>query len=112
MEGNGVIFVHIKKMRLIFRKKGRVVRKIQRSAMEYPHSIAFSSEREELVVSDKWANFIFCFNKEGILTRVFGDKGEEMGFLRSPEGIAIDGDQLYVCDTGNDRVQVETCGKN
>lgn len=82
------------------------MRKIQRPAMEYPHSIAISAEREEIAVSDKWANYIFIFNKEGVLVRVIGDKGEVFGCLRSPEGLAIDGDILYVCDTGNDRVQV------
>lgn len=59
--------------------------------MEYPHSIAISAEREEIVVSDKWANCIFVFNKEGGLLRVLGDKGEDFGYLRSPEGVAIDG---------------------
>lgn len=82
-----------------------MVRKIQQSAMEYPHSIAFSAEREEYAVSDKWANYIFIFNRENVLLRVLGDKGEGIGYLRSPEGLAIDGDTLYVCDTGNDRVQ-------
>lgn len=89
----------------IDRRKGRVVRKIQQTAMEYPHSIAISSEKEEFAVSDKWANFIFIFNKEHVLLRVLGDKGESIGLLRSPEGLAIDGNVLYVCDTGNDRVQ-------
>lgn len=97
--------------------------------MEYPHSIAISGDREEIIVSDKWANYIFVFNKEGGLLRVLGDKGEDFGSLRSPEGLAMDGyklqspilsypsliifyfrcrlrNVLYVCDTGNDRVQV------
>lgn len=56
-------------------------------------------------MSDKWANYIFIFNKENVLLRVIGDKGDAIGLLRSPEGLAIDGDILYVCDTGNDRVQ-------
>lgn len=83
-----------------------MVRKVQQSAMEYPHSIAFSADREEWAVSDKWANRIFIFNRENVLLRVLGDKGEAIGFLRSPEGLAIDLDIIYVCDTGNDRVQV------
>lgn len=82
------------------------MRKIQQSAMEYPHSIAFSAERKEFAISDKWANYIFIFNQDNVLVRVLGDKGEALGLLRSPEGLAIDGDILYVCDTGNDRVQV------
>lgn len=83
-----------------------MVRKIQQSAMMYPHSIAFSADRQEFAVSDKWANYIFIFNRDNVLLRVLGDKGEAFGLLRSPEGLAIDGDVLYVCDTGNDRVQV------
>lgn len=101
--------IHMIFMSLTSRKKGRVVRKIQQSAMEYPHSIAFSADREEFAVSDKWANYVFIYNKENVLLRVIGDKGEVIGFLRSPEGVAIDGDILYVCDTGNDRVQVISC---
>lgn len=37
--------------------------------------------------------------------RRFGAWGRAAGMLREPAGIAIDGEYLYVADTGNDRVQ-------
>ena len=37
--------------------------------------------------------------------------GNEIGVFRGPEGIAVSGDRVYVCDTHGDRIQVfDLCG--
>ena len=38
--------------------------------------------------------------------RQLGKKGHSDGLFHSPEGIAADEHYIYICDTGNDRVQV------
>ena len=56
------------------------------------------------------------FSAEGTYLRQLGKKGHTEGHFVSPEGIASgprpDGNDdqtfLYVCDTGNDRVQAST----
>nr|CAD7259104.1 unnamed protein product [Timema shepardi] len=66
-----------------------------------------------VVVQDKWSHCIHVFDKEGHFLRKLCVKGHGEGQLRSPEGISLgpdpanqEGALLYVCDTGNDRVQI------
>lgn len=74
--------------------------------MLFPHFIEFSKDREEIFVSDKWKHCIFVFSKSGEYLRMLGSKGEAEGCFRSPEGLAIGKtNNIYVCDTGNNRVQ-------
>jgi tripartite motif-containing protein 2/3 len=47
-----------------------------------PHGIAFSREREEIYVSDKWRHCIFIFSKAGEFLRFIGSKGDMEGYLR------------------------------
>jgi hypothetical protein len=63
--------------------------------------------------ADKWKHCVHVFNAEGTYLRQLGKKGHAEGHFQSPEGITSgpgrDGNEdqtfLYVCDTGNDRVQ-------
>jgi hypothetical protein len=56
------------------------------------------------------------FSAEGTYLRQLGKKGRAEGHFQSPEGISsgpgLDGNDdqtfLYVCDTGNERVQAST----
>jgi len=67
-------------------------------------------------VVDKWNHCVHVFSAEGIYLRQLGKKGHAEGHFQSPEGITSgpgpDGKDdetfLYVCDTGNDRVQAST----
>ena len=89
------------------RTNGHIVQKITHEELSYPQGITFDPERKELFVSDKWKHCIFVFSQEGQLLRKLCTKGDQAGQLRSPEGIAFcTGDCLFVCDTGNDRIQV------
>ena len=60
-----------------------------------------------MAFSDKWKHCIHVLSKEGKYLRQLGFKGNTGGHFNSPEGIAVDGQgRVYVCDTGNARVQV------
>jgi hypothetical protein len=68
------------------------------------------------LITDKWNHCVHVFNAEGTYLRQLGKKGHAEGCFQSPEGITSgpgpDGNDdetfLYVCDTGNDRVQAST----
>uniref|UniRef100_A0A182NK88 SMP-30/Gluconolactonase/LRE-like region domain-containing protein n=1 Tax=Anopheles dirus TaxID=7168 RepID=A0A182NK88_9DIPT len=88
---------------------GQIVHKISHEELSYPQGVTFDPERKELFVSDKWKHCIFVFSRDGQLLRKLCSKGDQAGQLRSPEGIAFcSSDCLFVCDTGNDRIQCLT----
>ncbi|XP_069698802.1 tripartite motif-containing protein 3-like isoform X2 [Periplaneta americana] len=65
---------------------------------------------------NKWNHCIHVFSAEGKYLRQLGRKGHASGCFHSPEGIASgpgisEKTSLYVCDTGNDRVQVSRVGQ-
>lgn len=85
--------------------KGRIVHRISHDEMIFPNSLACSGTRREIFVTDKWKHCVFVFSENGELMRTLCAKGDIEGFLRSPEGIAVHGNMMIICDTGNDRVQ-------
>ncbi|EAA04531.4 AGAP007095-PA [Anopheles gambiae str. PEST] len=104
-----LLYVAGSECRIVFaidKTNGHIVQKITHDELSYPQGITFDPERKELFVSDKWKHCIFVFSQEGQLLRKLCTKGDQAGQLRSPEGIAFcTGDCLFVCDTGNDRIQ-------
>nr|XP_040225248.2 RING finger protein nhl-1-like [Anopheles coluzzii] len=104
-----LLYVAGSECRIVFgidKTNGHIVQKITHEELSYPQGITFDPERKELFVSDKWKHCIFVFSQEGQLLRKLCTKGDQAGQLRSPEGIAFcTGDCLFVCDTGNDRIQ-------
>ncbi|XP_055679741.1 RING finger protein nhl-1-like [Lutzomyia longipalpis] len=107
--GEQLLYIAGSDSKIVFaieRKKGRIIHRIFHEEMIYPHSIAISSDSQEIFVSDKWKHCIFVFSRHGVLERVIGSKGDFDGYLRSPEGIALGPENtIYICDTGNDRIQ-------
>lgn len=107
--GQQLLYIAGTDSRLIYgidRTKGRIIHRITCDDMVFPNGITFSHERKEIFVSDKWQHCIFVFSKDGEFLRSLGSKGDMEGYFRSPEGIAIgSNNSIYVCDTGNDRVQ-------
>ncbi|PSN42641.1 hypothetical protein C0J52_08692 [Blattella germanica] len=99
---------------VIDRNRMKLVRQLTASNMLYPHGIAFSKLLREVFITDKWNHCVHVFSAEGAYLRQLGKKGHADGFFQSPEGIASgpgangnpEEDYIYVCDTGNDRVQV------
>lgn len=87
--------------------KGKLLFRISSPHMICPVGITFSQSTEEMFVSDKWKHCVHVFSKAGVYLRSFGKKGSTQGQYCSPEGIAVGHDnRLYICDTGNDRVQI------
>ncbi|XP_053686904.1 RING finger protein nhl-1-like [Sabethes cyaneus] len=91
---------------VINKSNGEIVQRICHDNMVYPNGIAFDATKKAVFVSDKWKHCIFVFTASGEFLRQLCDKGDQEGYLRSPEGLAVGpNDSLFICDTGNDRVQ-------
>ncbi|XP_058458964.1 uncharacterized protein LOC131435285 isoform X2 [Malaya genurostris] len=91
---------------IINKTNGEIIQRICYDQMVYPNGITFDSNRKELFVTDKWKHCIFVFSANGTFLRQLCDKGDQEGFLRSPEGLAVGPNgSLFVCDAGNDRIQ-------
>ena len=43
---------------------------------------------------------------EGVFLRQWGSEGSEEGEFKSPGGMCVSGEELFVCDQSNDRIQV------
>ena len=60
-----------------------------------------------MYVTEYLNNCVSVFRTSGEFVHSFGKKGPGSGELNNPYGIAIDQDGfVFVCDTGNNRVQV------
>ena len=58
-------------------------------------------------VSDNTTNSIYVYSPEGACMASFGKEGHAPGEFKSPRGIMVtEGGVIYVCDFGNDRLQV------
>jgi tripartite motif-containing protein 2/3 len=81
-------------------KKGSLSCKLDR-----PHSICVSGD---LVYVTEWGNThcVSVFTKKGKFITSFGEYGSKEGEFNCPSGLAVDSDGvLYICDTGNGRLQ-------
>ncbi|XP_065077740.1 RING finger protein nhl-1-like [Ochlerotatus camptorhynchus] len=91
---------------VVNKNSGEIVQRIVHDDMAYPNGITFDEGKQEIFISDKWKHCVFVFSADGLFLRQICGKGDQEGFLRSPEGIAIGpSGALFICDTGNDRVQ-------
>lgn len=68
-----------------------------------------------IYVADTWNHRVVVLNSSGDAVREFGTFGDtadapdsiaQEGFFFGPRAIAVTGDEIYVVDTGNERVQV------
>ncbi|XP_047115596.1 RING finger protein nhl-1-like [Schistocerca piceifrons] len=88
---------------------GRLASRLTVDGLLCPAGVAFSGDR--CYVTDKYAHCVHELDAEGRVVASLGKKGGAPGQFRSPEGLAVAADEaggtlLYVCDTGNDRLQV------
>ena len=73
--------------------------------LDFPASIAVD-KNGRVYVSDYEKHRISVFSASGKFLASFGRKGEELGEFNQPTGIQVDGKGiLYVCESGNDRIQ-------
>jgi sugar lactone lactonase YvrE len=70
-----------------------------------PKGLAVDSDGNIWVVDALFDN-IQVFNREGRLLLVIGGPGQAEGEFWSPTGISISGDEVFIADTFNNRIQV------
>lgn len=63
-------------------------------------------ENDRVYVSDFANDRIVVLNKNGDYVGVIGSHGQEVSELHSPYCMTSRGDKLYVCDSGNSRIQI------
>ena len=94
---------------LVFNKKSEQIRSISKSKHGFGSIIGVAADEEDnIYVSDNSKHCVYKFNKRGDLLKRFGTYGSGPKELNYPRGIAVAGDQVFVCDRGNHRVQVFT----
>ncbi|MEM8758306.1 MAG: hypothetical protein AAGF47_11055, partial [Planctomycetota bacterium] len=72
----------------------------------YPYGIALLEDRR-VVVTEFGGNRVSLVELDsGSIVRRFGAPGREAGELASPWGIAVRGEEAFVLDSGNNRIQV------
>ncbi len=72
----------------------------------FTRPVAISHTREAVYVMDADYNEISVFGKDGRFIEAFGRKGEGPVEFNAPSAMDIVGDDLYICDTINGRIQV------
>ncbi|MGB5081958.1 MAG: 6-bladed beta-propeller [Burkholderiales bacterium] len=79
---------------------------IGRGQLKRPTGLAYDPRRRRIYVADTQAHDIKVFDERGALLRTIGRRGERDGEFNYPTYLALAGDELYVTDTLNHRVQV------
>eukprot|EP00475_Leptophrys_vorax_P013825 TRINITY_DN2018_c0_g2_i1.p1 TRINITY_DN2018_c0_g2~~TRINITY_DN2018_c0_g2_i1.p1 ORF type:complete len:411 (+),score=89.97 TRINITY_DN2018_c0_g2_i1:178-1410(+) len=70
-----------------------------------PWGIA-ATEDGEVYVVNYGTHSVHVYSQSGSFLRKFGSYGKEMGCLRNPWCVAVDGDEVYVTEQSNNRVSV------
>jgi DNA-binding beta-propeller fold protein YncE len=71
----------------------------------YPYGILLDTP-STILVCEFGNNRLHQFSRSGESLGTWGSAGSDVGFLRTPWGIAKSGDGIVVADTGNNRLQV------
>ena len=86
----------------VFDREGKKVQTITCGKLSQPSGVAVDKD-DSIYVSDMHNCSLLKFSKEGKLMKVVGQSGTRPGKF---DIIKIINDKLYVCDSGNDRVQI------
>ena len=89
----------------MFDREGKKVQTITCEKFSYPNGVAVDKD-DNIYVSDDGNSSLFKFSKEGKLMKVVGQRGAQPGEFSDLSMIKVINDKLYVCDCGNDRVQI------
>ena len=76
--------------------------------LEFP-TFSVIGEDNSIIVADANNDCICIYNPDGKFRHKFGTSGTRKGQLKSPYGIATDGDLILVADKENNRIQVFRC---
>ena len=86
-------------------REGKKVQTITCEKFSQPSGVAVDKD-DNIYVTDMVNSLLFKFNKEGKLMKVVGREGTQPGEFKYLSTIKIINDKLYVCDRGNNRVQI------
>lgn len=106
---NGVAYVADSELGYVVKldRDGNSLGRIGEKILQRPTGVAYDSKRRWLYVADTRASDIKVFDHDGKLLEVFGERGGVTSTgLNMPTFLALRGDELYVTDTMNARVQV------
>lgn len=106
---NGEVYVADSELGYVARldRDGNSLGRIGKNILQRPTGVAFDPVRRWLYVADTRASDIKVFNRDGELLEVFGGRGGvTTAGLNLPTFLALRGQELYVTDTMNARVQV------
>jgi DNA-binding beta-propeller fold protein YncE len=87
-------------------REGNTGTAIGRGVLKRPTGIAYDPAGQRLYVADTYAHDIKVFDRQGVLLRTIGRRGEGEGELNFPTYLAFSKGELFVADTMNARVQV------
>lgn len=87
-------------------REGNPRASIGRGQLKRPTGLAYDPKRGRIYVVDTQAHAIKMFDERGTLLGTIGGHGEGDGEFNYPTYLALAGDELYVTDTLNHRVQV------
>ena len=86
-------------------KDGNPLAAIGKGLLKRPTGVAWDPAGRRLFVADAYAHQIKVFDAEGALIETLGRRGDAPGEFNFPSHLALAGDELYVTDTMNGRVQ-------
>ena len=91
----------------IFRREGRklVVRDFAEHRLSNPSGLAVD-KNNYVYVANASNHTISKYNSEGKCVKVVGREGCQPGELNHPCGVAVIGEQVYVCDRNNNKIQI------
>ena len=90
---------------IVFDKEGKKAQKIIREKFSKPVGVAVDKD-DNIYVSDNGNSSLLKFSKEGKLMKIVGRKGTRPGEFNNIGMIKVINNKLYLCDCGNDRVQI------
>ena len=90
---------------IVFDKDGNRIQTIECERLESAPGVAVD-EDDGIYVADSNSDSILKFSKEGKLVKVVEQRGAQPGEFNTPISVKIINDKLYICDCGNNRVQI------
>ena len=109
-QGNIYVLDGDKPQVVVFKEDGQYLRHFGqkgqgKGGLSGPTGLCVSGDY--VYVTERWNFRVSVFRTSGEFTHSFGKTGSGRGELSVPYGIAIDQDCfVFVCDTGNNRIQV------
>ena len=89
----------------VFDREGKKVQTITCGYFSHPTGVAVDKD-DNIYVSDWGNSSLFKFSREGKLIKTVRKQGTRPGEFSSVSFIKVLNDKLYVCDSGNHRVQI------